>query len=157
MPDINGAQLTKQVKKNYPNIKIVVLTMYEDRASIATFMKHGVSAYLFKSSKRQEIENALNALIKGGTYFPEEVKSSFFSTTRTSQKKKAGHWAPQLSKRESEVLKLIAEEYTTQQIADELFISTHTVESHRQNLLHRLQAKNTAGLIKQAIYHGLIE
>ncbi len=152
MPGMDGMKLTKEIKKKYPDIKILALTMHNEASIISTMIKNGISGYLLKDTGKEELLDAIIAVAAGETFFSNEVKS-----TLLSGKKRSTSSRPDLSDREIDILKLIAAEFTQQQIADKLFISPHTVIFHRRKLLHKFDVKNTAGLIKAAADKGFLD
>jgi two-component system, NarL family, nitrate/nitrite response regulator NarL len=156
MPGMDGMKLTKEIRKNYPDIKILALSMHNQGSIISTMLKNGISGFVFKDAGKEELLNAIKSLSEGETYFSEEVKSAFMESMIPGQKPKPGGSRIELSERETEVLKLIAAEYTQQQIAEKLFISPHTVIFHRRKLLFKFDTKNTAGLIKAAMEKGFL-
>ena len=156
MPGMNGMQLTKEIRKSYPHIKILALSMHNQGSIISTMLKNGISGYVLKDVGKEELLNAIQSLSAGETFFSEEVKSALMESMVSGKKAKSDNSLIELSERETEVLKLIAAEYTQQQIADKLFISPHTVIFHRRKLLFKFDSKNTAGLIKAAIEKGFL-
>jgi len=149
MGDTNGIDTTKLVKTTYPNIKVLALSMHSESGYIVKMLEVGASGYLLKDAGKEEMENAIRVIAKGNTYYSQQVSSIIVQHLTNP--------GVPLTKRETEVLKLIAEEYSNPEIAKELFISIRTVDTHRRNLLEKLQAKNTAGLVKYAIKHGIVE
>lgn len=154
MPVMDGIEATRQVRERFPGVKIIMLTMHNNRDFVYSLIHAGASGYILKNTGRKELMEAITAVYNGKTYYSEEVKDTIIQNIaqKPGQKTEAAH----LTEREKEVLKLIAREYTTQEIADKLFISTNTVETHRKNLLSKLGAKNIAGLVKFALQTGLI-
>ena len=132
-----------------------MLTMYNNQEFIFGLMNAGASGYILKNTGRKELVEAILAVYNGKTYYSKDVTETIlqnFSKKPAEQKIEA----VQLTGREKDVLTLIAQEYTTQEIADKLFISANTVETHRKNLLSKLNAKNIAGLVKFALQTGLV-
>ena len=156
MPGMDGMTLTKEIRKRFPVVKILALSMHNQGNIISTMLKNGFSGFVFKDAGKEELLSAINSLSEGNTYFSEEVKSAFMESMIPGPKAKQGRSRIELSERELEVLKLIAAEYTQQQIADKLFISPHTVIFHRRKLLFKFDTKNTAGLIKAAMEKGFL-
>jgi len=157
MGEYNGIEATKQVAKLHPHIKVLIVSMYGDLSYITKAFEAGAKGYLLKNAGKNEMLKAITQLMEGETYCSTEVSAKLVAHLQgkmSNKKKKAG--IP-LTRRELEVLKLIAEEYSNSEIAAELFISIRTVDTHRRNLLAKLNAKNTAGLVKYAIKHGLVE
>ena len=157
MPEMDGFTLSKEIKKNYPDIKIIALTMHNDGGIISRMIKNGISGYVLKDTGKEELLNAIKTVSAGETFFSEEVKSTIMSSMIPGEKMKSSNSPIELSEREREVLKLIAAECTQQQIADKLFISSHTVIFHRRKLLHKFDVKNTAGLMKAAMDKGFLD
>jgi DNA-binding NarL/FixJ family response regulator len=153
----DGIEITGTVRKDYPDTRILVLTMMGLRDFIIQALEAGATGYLLKNAGKDEVLTAIRSVAKGDSYFSREVSSiliEHLSKPRTSRHKIAG--IP-LSARELEVLRLIAQEYSNPEIAKKLYISIRTVDTHRRNLLAKLGAKNTAGLVKYAIQKGLAD
>lgn len=155
MPEMDGIELSKSLKKHYPGIKTLILSTHNDAEMIGKCINNDVDGYLLKNAEKQELLKALHTIAAGEKYFGEEVKNEYMKTVFSASKEKETIF--QLSRREKEILQHIAMEYTTQEIADKLFISQNTVNTHRKNMLSKLNAKNTAGLVKYAYQQGLIE
>lgn len=145
----DGVELCKDLKNKYPNIKIIALTSYSDTYTVKSSVKAGFDGYLLKSDDREIVMMALQKVTAGETFYSPQLKNLFFQQSISNK-------SSVLTKREQDVLKLIADEKTTKEIANELFISEKTVENHRSNLMLKLEAKNMAGLVKRAISKGLI-
>jgi two-component system, NarL family, nitrate/nitrite response regulator NarL len=143
LPNINGLELTKRIKAEYPRVNVLAMSTFKERSYISQAIQNGCSGYLLKSATKEEIEEAINSAFVGKFYFNIDVNLKEI-------KEKINKPIPIISKREQEVLKLIAEGLTNPQIAQELFISLHTVDSHRKNLLTKFSVNNTAALIKIA-------
>lgn len=158
MPEMDGIELSKQLKKEYPKIKTLILSTHNDAQMVGKCIQNDVDGYLLKNAEKQELLKALTAIVEGEKYFAEEVKSEYMKTvfSEGGVTKEKESLAP-LSRREKEILVHIAMELTTQEIAEKLFISQNTVNTHRKNLMSKLNAKNTAGLVKYAIQQGLLE
>lgn len=146
LPDGNGIELSKEIFKRFPEIKIVVLTSFNQRYYIKAMVQNGVQGYLLKNSPPEAVIDAIFAVIDGENYFCTEVKELLKEQEPTIY----------LSTRELEVLKLIANGLTNQEISEKLFLSPLTVDSHRKNLIIKLGAKNTASLISIANNDGYL-
>ncbi len=155
MPEIDGFELISTIKKKYPHVSTLVLSMHSESRIISKLIKQNVNGYLLKNAEKEELLKAISLLANGENYFSEEVKKIFVESSFSRNKK--SDFVPELSRREKEVLKLIVEEFTAKEIAEELFISQHTVESHRKNIFSKLNVKNVAGLVKYAIENDLLE
>jgi DNA-binding NarL/FixJ family response regulator len=150
LPDMNGVDLCNVIKKNYPGIMVLALSTFNQGTYIRKMIQNGASGYLLKSAARQEISDAIKLVMTGKTYFSFEAGQALKSSTEQQDA------IPPLTKREKEVLTHIAEGLTNTQIAEQLFISIDTVESHRKNLHTKLKVKNTAMLIRFAVEHNLL-
>lgn len=153
MPEMDGIELNRIVKETYPRLKTLVVSMHVDGMMIDQLIRNNVDGYVPKNAEKEEFLQAIRTIVKGETYFSPEIKRAYTETMFETKKREE----IKLTERETEVLKLIAEEYTTQEIADQLFLSKHTIESYRKNLISKLQVKNLAGLTKHAIKMGLLE
>jgi DNA-binding NarL/FixJ family response regulator len=151
LPDINGIELCKKIRKEFPGIKILGLSTFGDRGYISRMIESGASGYLMKSSSATEIAEAIQTVIDGRLYLSLSMEQLLKSGSSESPDA-----FPALTRREKEVLTLIAEGLTNNQIAAKLFISPLTVDSHRKNLLTKLKVNNTASLIRLAVQHGLL-
>lgn len=161
MSDMDGLELITHVKKEFPTVKVIVLSMLNNLQYILHAFKNGANGYLVKNVGYEEMLYAIRHVAKGGQFICEEISTIMLDTLQKSPTaflnieqimEKMG-----LSEREMEVLELIGEGFTNMQIADKLFLSKRTVEGHRQNLLEKTGVKNTAALIKYAIRTGLMQ
>jgi len=153
MPGLNGAELAKLVKKKFPKIKILALSMSGEGDIVNGMIEDAdISGYVLKNIGKQELLKALEKIAGGGIYFSEEVLQEM---TRSSQRKKE-NVETHLTERELEIIKLIEKEYSNKQIAETLFISERTVETHRKNIFRKTQTNGVIGLIKYAYEHRLI-
>lgn len=153
MPEMDGIELNQIIKEKYPSLKTLVVSMHIDGGMIDKLIRNNVDGYVPKNAEKEELLEAIRTIVKGGKYFSTEIKRAY--TDAMFENKNAEEVS--LTNREKEVLKLIAEENTTQEIADILFLSKHTIESYRKNLISKLQVKNLAGLTKHAIKMGLLD
>ena|SRR6218665_2094210 len=154
MPGITGNELIKSVKTNNPEIKILVLSMHKDPEIISEIVMLEAEGYILKNTGRTELITALNKIADGATYYAEEVLLSMLKMQKKEVRKDLE--VAQLSAREIEIIRLIAQEYSNDKIAEELFISKRTVETHRKNINHKTEMKTVVGLVKFAIRNGLI-
>ncbi|MEE4001432.1 response regulator transcription factor [Tenacibaculum sp. FZY0031] len=153
MPDIDGVTLNDYIKKEHSGIKTLIVSMHTDTGMIDALIKNNVDGYLSKNATQSELLQAVQTILNGEKYFSQSVREAYMETIFNKRKETS----VMLTAREKDVLKLIAEEYTTQEIADKLFLSKHTIESYRKNLISKLNVKNLAGLTKYAIKLGLVE
>jgi DNA-binding NarL/FixJ family response regulator len=142
LPDKSGIDLCKEVKAKYPAIHILGLSSFNQQSFIQKMMDHGASGYVLKNATRQELTEAIETVMQGQKFLSQEAASTIMNNEDSK--------IPVLTRREKEVLALIAEGSTNNQIAEKLFISTTTVDTHRKNLLSKFEVKNTATLIRLA-------
>ncbi len=152
MPEIDGIELTKQVKKHLPETKVIALSMFGERETISDMLKAGVSAYILKNTGKQELLTAIDKVANGGTFFSNDVSAELERDHQNNERKEIN-----LSAREIEVIELIAKEYNNAQIAEALFISERTVETHRKNIFRKTDTKGVLGLLKYCIEHRIIK
>ena len=155
MPGMNGIDCTHAVKNYDPAIKVLALTMMEEEQHIRNMIKAGASGYIMKESGQDELVQAVREVLAGNHYFSESVTQAIMSDLLQEESGDQPGNMP-LTSREIEILRLISLEYTNQEIAGELNISIRTVDAHRRNLLQKIGARNTAGLVKYAIDHHLL-
>jgi DNA-binding NarL/FixJ family response regulator len=148
MPGKSGIELCKEVKEKYPTIFILGLSTFNQQSFIEKMLENGASGYLLKNASQEELLEGIQTVMKGKTYLSDEASRSL--------RKNSNGETPILTRREKEVMELIAEGMTNNEIAQKLFISATTVDTHRKNLLTKLSAKNTAELVKLAFYHKII-
>ncbi|NVO03491.1 MAG: response regulator transcription factor [Bacteroidetes bacterium] len=153
MPNMSGIELTKIVKQRFPEIKIIILSMHNDPNVVSEIMMAEAEGYILKNTGKKELFDALTKVANNGTFYSNEVLASMMQTIKVD--KKITSETQLLSEREIEVLKLIVEEYSSEQIADKLFISKRTVDTHRINLLAKTNSKTLVGLIKFAVRNNL--
>ncbi len=155
MPEMDGIQATRELLRKHPNIKVLGLSMFNDREYISDILKAGARGYILKNTGKETLLNAIRSLQAGGNFLAEEVSktllNSFIKNPGFSEV------VEKLSDREKEVLGCIASGLTTHEIAEQLFISKNTVETHRKNLLYKLKARNTAELVNNAYKQKLIQ
>ncbi|MES2566934.1 MAG: response regulator transcription factor [Bacteroidota bacterium] len=152
MPLMDGIELTKEIKKLQPDIKVIALSMFGERETISEMLKAGVSGYILKNTGKVELLIAIEKVANGQTYFSEEVNAEMTKTHVPSGTKEIS-----LSLREIEVIELIAKEYTNAKIAEALFISERTVETHRKNIFRKTDTKGVIGLLKYCVDKKIIK
>ncbi|MEL6975186.1 MAG: response regulator transcription factor [Bacteroidota bacterium] len=148
MPEVDGFTVLKTLKKKKSPTKVLVLTMHHSSAFVQNIVSAGADGYLKKDSDQNILLTAIEQVNASGSYFPPETTQMVLQSLR--EKNKQGVVTP----REKEVVLLIVEGLTTKEIAERLFLSKHTVESHRQNILLKLELKNSAELVKYALKKG---
>ncbi|KPL17498.1 MAG: hypothetical protein AMS26_00750 [Bacteroides sp. SM23_62] len=157
MGEPNGIEVAEIISREYPDVKILILSMMGLHDFIIQALEKGAIGFILKNAGKDELLTAIRSVAKGDSYFSKEVSViliEHLNKPRTTRKRIAD--IP-LSARELEVLKLITQENSNPEIAEKLFISIRTVDTHRRNLLEKLGVKNTAGLVKYAIQKGLID
>ena len=157
MPDQTGQELAALIRQLYPSLRILALTSLDAPYYVKSMMRRGCSGYLLKNTDQQTLIRAIETVYQGDEFIEPALKELMLQNVMKGRRSHAAPLVPVLTQREKEVLRLIVEEYTSQEIADKLFISLRTVEGHRLNLLQKLDAKNTVGLVKVALQMGLIE
>jgi DNA-binding NarL/FixJ family response regulator len=151
MPDMGGIELCAVMKEKYPGIFILGLSTFNQGLYIKKMMENGASGYILKNTSKEELISAIHSIHEGGIFFNGEVGDAL-----TAYQKSSITDLPVLTRREKEILELIAEGYTNPQIAEKIFLSQFTVDTHRKNLLAKLNVKNTASLIRLAVEQKLI-
>ena len=150
MPLMSGIELTRLVKKKFPSIKVIAISMHSEGVVIKEMVDAGISGYILKNTGRAELIEALDRVRSGGTYFGEEITREILNSfTARDQEQK-------LTNREIEIIKLINEEYGNKQISSKLFISERTVETHRKNIFRKTNTQSVVGLLKYAAQHKFI-
>ena len=158
MPELNGIETCKLVKKTHPKIKILALSMHKEASVIKLMLEQGASGYLLKNAGQNEILEAIRRVNNNQEYYSADVLQTVMrSLTKQNEEKQNRPFIPSLTRREKQVLQLIVEEFTTAEIAEKLFIGFGTVETHRRNLLMKLDARNTAGLVRMALEYKLLD
>ncbi|MCR9248781.1 MAG: response regulator transcription factor [bacterium] len=150
LPDGDGLSLVQKVKRKYPTIKVIVLSMHDEAHLVKEILKEGVDGYILKKDSHEELINAVNAVKNGKIYLSNEINRMLMTGLHGTEETKL------LTSREREILQLISKEYTNKQIAEELFISERTVETHRKNIFRKTGTNNLVGLIKFAYANNLI-
>jgi len=149
LPDMSGIDLCKEMKTKYPGIMVLGLSTFNQGSYVTKMMENGASGYVLKNADKEELMEAIQLVNKGKTYLSFEAGQALRRDQSTNE-------LPLITRREKEILSLIADGYTNPEIAEKLFISSTTVDSHRKNLLAKLNVKNTASLVKLAVERKLI-
>lgn len=158
MPIINGIEATKIISKKLPDVKILALTQHEEKEYVKQILKSGGSGYLLKNSKKDEFLEAIETVISGKHYLSKEISEQMINDLiSTEQESSSRDEEVTLTKRETEIIKKIADELSNQEIAEELHISLRTVETHRRNIMQKLKVKSVVSLLKYASQHNIID
>lgn len=148
LPDKSGIELSKEIKDSYPNIKIIALSSFNQLSFIQKMMDNGASGYVVKNATKDEIIEAIKTVLTGETFLSQEASITIANNETLK--------IPIITRREKEILILISNGMTNNEIAEKLFISSTTVDTHRKNLLEKFEAKNTASLVRLALELNLI-
>lgn len=151
MPVMNGIDALKEIRKNHPKVKIIILSMHNEAGMIKSLIDLGANGYLLKSCSQTELIDAIKKVALGQSYFSSDVTLALLKPAA-----KQGQQNEILTEREIEILKLIAAGFSNKEIGDQLFISHRTVDTHRTNLMKKLDVSNIAGLISYAIRNGIV-
>ena len=150
LPDINGIKICLELKQKYPSLRILAISNYNERSMISKMIENGASGYLLKNADAKDLHQALDDIMDGRPFFSSDVVHKMFSETADAPA------APRLTRREKEILSLIAAGQTSPAIAEALFISQHTVETHRRHIVQKFDVVNMTAVIKIAIELGII-
>jgi two-component system nitrate/nitrite response regulator NarL len=159
MPGMNGIEATKIIKEKDPDARILILTMHDNQEYLNQIIRSGAKGFILKNTDKDELLEAVKTVSGGDNFFSKDISKLIIDNyirTAKETEKNDGYKEVPLTKREIEILKLIASGYSNQEIANILYISYNTVDTHRKNIMHKLSIKNTAGLVRYAIEKGLI-
>jgi len=155
MPDMNGIEVTRQLKAEMPDLKIIALSMHADRRFVTEILKAGASAYVLKQSAFDDLVKAIRAVVVGRRFLSADILETVVEDYVSQLSKSEYEAYRQLSDRERQVLQLLAEGNSTKEIAFKLHVSVKTIESHRQNIMNKLDIHSLAGLTKFAVREGI--
>jgi DNA-binding NarL/FixJ family response regulator len=153
MPVMNGIDALKEIRKHYRDVKVIILSMHNEAGMIKSLIGLGANGYLLKSCTQDELIGAITNVAAGHSYFSTDVTLALLNPATTSNPDNKNEWP---TERETEILKLIAAGFSNKEIGDRLFISHRTVDTHRTNLMKKLDVNNIAGLISYAIKNGIV-
>jgi DNA-binding NarL/FixJ family response regulator len=161
MPEMDGIEATKEIKRIYPDVKVIMLTMFNDIRFIKELLEIGAKGYILKNIRREDLIKAIQTVSSGKPFLDSAVQEKVISSMSAAEEediddKEADAMVQNITSRELEILQLIALGLTSQDISKKLYISKNTVETHRKNLLAKLNVKNTASLLKFAYKKGLV-
>lgn len=152
MPVMNGLECAQKIKADFPKVKVVILSMHQEKAMIRGLMELGIKGYMLKTIPKEELILAIETIQRGGEYFNSEITKALMASEPANKSDLA-----ELSEREIEIIKLIANGLTNPQIGEELFISPKTVDVHRTNIMKKIGVNNVAGVVRFAFQNGLVE
>lgn len=156
MPEMNGVELLTEMQQIYPQQNVLVLSMINEASQVKKMIALGARGYVLKNSPKEEILDAIHTISKGDTYYSKEVFEIIMGQIAGRKPKQRLTVEIPLTRREKEIVKLVMEEFTNQEIADKLFLSVRTVEAHKRNILEKTGCKTVAGLAIYAIERGII-
>ena len=158
LPGRSGIEVAREVKQHYTEVKVIALTMHEDIEMVRKMVEAGASGFLLKRANMNDVLEAIRTVAKGGKYLDRDVQAMMMENISNPDASVALKTDEEvtLTRRELEILTLVAKEYTNERIAEKLFISERTVETHRRNIFSKTKTKSVVGLIKYAIRNGLI-
>ena len=154
MPEMDGITATQKALNIYPSLNVIALSMYGNENYYTQMINAGAKGFILKNSGIQDVENAIQNIISGNNYFSQEIFQRLIQGLGRKQQKKEN---TELSTREEEIVYLICKGLSNQEIADKLYLSKRTVDKHRENILHKTQSKNTAGIVMYAVKNGIVE
>lgn len=158
MPKLNGIEAAKILHKEYPDLRVIVLSSYFDRSFITNMIELGAASYLAKNTEPDEMELTIREVANKGFYYSQTVLNIMRENMLKKGKlRRSSAFQIEITQREREILQLICEQYTTAEIGKKLFISPRTVDGHRNNLLTKLDCRNTAGLVVYALQNQLVK
>jgi len=159
LPGMSGIEVCKKVVSDFNATKVLAISMFNEESFVTEILNNGAMGYILKNTGREELLKAIKTILSGTSYFSKDVTETIMKglmNQRKGSSQESRKIIPKVSRREKEVLDLIIKEHTTQEIANQLFISLKTVESHRSNLLAKCNARNTAGLVRIAMENNLL-
>lgn len=156
MPKKDGIEVTKILKSSYPEVKILIVTMYSRKEFVKNLVEAGVDGYILKNAGRDELLTAVKSLANGEPYYGKEITKIIM---KSYQKDRVfdNVMDIELTEREKDIIRLIADGLNTTEIAEKLYLSTHTINTHRKNILNKLHVKNSAGVIRFGIQTGIVK
>jgi len=157
LPGLNGIETSTEILRNYPAIKVVILSMYDDEHSVVNAIRSGARAFVLKRASESDLMDALRTVAKGGLYLSSQVSGRLLASIRRGDTESEGPASPieDLSPREVQVLRLVAEGKTSKEVAELLSLSLQTVRSYRKTMMKKLGVNNVAGLTQVALAHGV--
>lgn len=155
MGEMSGVELTKKVKQKHPEVKVLVLSMHNDKEIISEILLAEAEGYVLKNTGKQELLQAITNIVNGDTFYSKDVLKIMLQKVRKSRQ--IEEETKEITQREQEIIQLIVQEYTTSEIADRLFISPRTVDTHRKNIMVKTKSKTVVGVMKFAFRNGLIQ
>jgi two-component system response regulator NreC len=157
MPVMNGFECAQQVQKKFPEVKIAILTMHEEKALIQKFIEFGVKGYFLKTINKSELVHAIKTIAGGGEYFPSDVTKALLKKETITPSITQSPLLASLTEREIEIIRLVSQGFSNKEIADKLFISPRTSDTHRTNIMRKLDLHNVAEMVRFAFQNKIVE
>jgi len=157
MPKMNGFQCAEAVHKRFPEVKIAILTMHKEKVLIQKFIEFGVKGYLLKTIDKDELIHAIKTIAGGGEYFPADVTKALLQKQTIMPDVMQSPLLAKLTEREIEIIRLVSQGFSNNEIAEKLFISPRTVDTHRTNLMRKLGLHNVAEIVRFAFQNKLVK
>lgn len=157
MPKMNGLQCAEEVQKRYPNVKIAILTMHQEKALIQKFIEFGVKGYFLKTIQKDELIHAIKTIANGGEYFPADVTKALIQKQAVTPTVTQSPLLAELTEREIEIIRLVSQGFSNKEIGEKLFISPRTADTHRTNIMRKLDLHNVAEMVRFAFQNKLVD
>ncbi len=157
MPIMNGFECAEKVQKRFPEVKIAILTMHQEKALIQKFLEFGVKGYFLKTIAKEELVHAITTIAKGGEYFPSDVTKALLKKQNIVPDVTQSPLLAELTEREIEIIRLISQGLSNKDLAEKLFISPRTADTHRTNIMRKLGLHNVAEMVRFAFQNKLVE
>ena len=157
MPIMNGFQCAEKVQKKFPEVKIAILTMHQEKALIQKFIEFGVKGYFLKTIAKDELVHAITTIAGGGDYFPSDVTKALVSKQTIAPDVTQSPLLAELTERELEIIRLVSQGFSNKELAEKLFISPRTADTHRTNIMRKLDLHNVAEMVRFAFQNKLVE
>lgn len=156
MPKMNGLQCSEEIQKRFPNVKIAILTMHQEKALIQKFIELGVKGYFLKTIPKDELIYAIKTIANNGEYFPADITKALLKKSKIKPTVLQSHLLAELTEREIEVIRLVSQGFSTKEIGNKLFISPRTADTHRTNIMRKLDLHNVAEIVRFAFQNKLV-
>lgn len=156
MPRMNGLEVMAAIRKKHPSVRVIILSMHNERAIVQRLIDMGASGYVLKNADKAELVEAIRQVAAGQRYFSGDVTLNLLNSNRNGNNTISKNDIPELTQREAEILRLVAEGLSNKEISQRLFISHRTVDTHRTNIMRKAEVSNVAGLIRFAIRNGFL-
>jgi len=157
MPVMNGLQCAEEVQKRFPEVKIAILTMHQEKALIKQFIEFGVKGYFLKTIAKDELIHAIKTIAGGGDYFPSDVTKALLHKQNIAPDVTQSPLLAELTEREVEIIRLVSQGFSNKELAEKLFISPRTADTHRTNIMRKLGLHNVAEMVRFAFQNKLVE